>query len=148
MLGQLANQIEEKLVAAFAPDHLEVVDESYLHAGHSGARPEGETHFRVIIVAVGFEGLSRLERQRVVGLEPQARGQRAQSAGGVVRVEATDLHWVGNTFAEHMGERTIKLVREVAGVPGQYVWAAKATSAARSASNSLSSSRPPGTPRI
>ena len=53
-------------------------------------------------------------------------------AGGVVRVEATDLHWVGNTFAEHMGERTIKLVREVAGVPGQYVWAAKATSAARS----------------
>ena len=24
-------------------------------------------------------------------------------AGGVVRVEATNLHWVGNTFAEHMG---------------------------------------------
>ena len=66
MLGQLAIQIEEKLVAAFAPDHLEVADESYLHAGHAGARPEGETHFRVIIVAAGFEGLSRLERQRRV----------------------------------------------------------------------------------
>lgn len=65
-MGQLANQIEEKLFTAFAPDHLEVVDESYLHAGHAGARPEGETHFRVIIVAAGFEGLSRLERQRLV----------------------------------------------------------------------------------
>ena len=66
MLGQLAIQIEEKLVAAFAPDHLEVADESYLHAGHAGARPVGETHFRVIIVAAGFEGVSRLERQRRV----------------------------------------------------------------------------------
>ena len=65
-MGQLANQIEKKLVAAFAPDHLEVVDESYLHAGHAGARPEGETHFRVIIIAAEFEGLSRLERQRRV----------------------------------------------------------------------------------
>ena len=34
-------------------------------------------------------------------------------AGGVVRVEATDLRWVGNTFAEHMGPRTLRLVREV-----------------------------------
>ena len=65
-MGQLASQIEEKLSAAFAPDHLKVVDESYLHAGHAGARPEGETHFRVIIVAAGFEGVSRLERQRRV----------------------------------------------------------------------------------
>lgn len=66
MMGQLASQIEEKLGAAFAPDHLEVVDESYLHAGHAGARPEGETHFRVVIVTAGFEGVSRLERQRRV----------------------------------------------------------------------------------
>jgi hypothetical protein len=39
--------------------------------------------------------------------------------------------WVGNTFAEHMGERTLKMIREVAAVPGEYVWAAKATSARR-----------------
>jgi hypothetical protein len=52
-------------------------------------------------------------------------------AGGVVRVEATDLSWVGNTFAQHMGERTLRLVRELAGVRGEYVWAAKATSAQR-----------------
>ena len=53
-------------------------------------------------------------------------------AGGVVRVEETNLEWVGNTFAEHMGERTQRLVREVAKVPAQYVWAAKATSQPRS----------------
>merc|ERR1719181_1900798 len=46
-------------------------------------------------------------------------------AGGVVRVEATDLLWVGNTFAEHMGPRTLKLIREVTRVPAEYVWAAK-----------------------
>ena len=40
-------RIEEKLQANFSPEFLEVVDESELHAGHSGARPEGETHFRV-----------------------------------------------------------------------------------------------------
>ena len=66
VMVQLASQIEEKLGAAFAPDHLEVVDESHLHAGHAGARPEGETHFRVVIVTAGFEGVSRLERQRRV----------------------------------------------------------------------------------
>ena len=52
-------------------------------------------------------------------------------AGGVVRVESTSLPWVGNTFAEHMGPRTLRLVREVAQVPAEYVWAAKATSLPR-----------------
>ena len=52
-------------------------------------------------------------------------------AGGVVRVEATDLRWVGNTFAEHMGPRTLRLVRDVAKVPAEYVWAAKSTSKPR-----------------
>ena len=65
-MGNVASQIEEKLKAALAPDYLEVIDESFLHAGHAGARPEGETHFRVIVVAAAFEGVSRLERQRHV----------------------------------------------------------------------------------
>ena len=65
-MGNVASQIEEKLNAAFSPGHLEVIDESHLHAGHTGVRPEGETHFRVIVVTAAFEGLSRLERQRRV----------------------------------------------------------------------------------
>src|SRR5512144_1936186 len=36
------------------------------HAGHAGARPEGETHFRIEIVSASFQGLSRVERQRLV----------------------------------------------------------------------------------
>jgi BolA family transcriptional regulator, general stress-responsive regulator len=62
----VAQTIREKLAAAFSPAALEVEDESAKHAGHSGARPEGETHFRVRIVAAAFEGLSRVERQRRV----------------------------------------------------------------------------------
>ncbi len=58
--------LEEKLEAAFSPDWLEIVDESHLHAGHAGHRPEGETHFRVAIVSAAFTGKSRVERHRLV----------------------------------------------------------------------------------
>ena len=64
--GRRAAQITAKLQAALQPERLEVVDESWKHAGHSGARPEGETHFAVSIVAQAFAGLSRVERQRRV----------------------------------------------------------------------------------
>ncbi len=50
----------------FAPQMLELRDESSTHAGHAGARPEGETHFRLTLVSDAFTGRSRLERQRMV----------------------------------------------------------------------------------
>ena len=59
-------RIEEKLERLFAPESLRVVDESHLHAGHAGHRPEGETHFRVYMVAAAFAGKSRVERHRMV----------------------------------------------------------------------------------
>ena len=62
----VADTIREKLTAAFAPKELIVEDESAKHAGHSGARPGGETHFNVRIVSETFEGISRVERQRRV----------------------------------------------------------------------------------
>lgn len=37
-----------------------------MHAGHAGARPGGETHYRLRVVAAAFEGLSRVARQRLV----------------------------------------------------------------------------------
>lgn len=58
--------IERKLKAAFAPARLKVIDESHLHVGHAGARPGGESHYRIEIVAQAFAGKSRLERQRAV----------------------------------------------------------------------------------
>ena len=50
----------------FSPSSLEVIDDSAKHAGHAGARPEGETHYKVEIVSPAFEGKSRVEMQREV----------------------------------------------------------------------------------
>lgn len=60
------DMIRDKLTQAFAPASLTIIDDSHRHAGHAGARPEGETHFRVEIVADAFAGRSRVERQRMV----------------------------------------------------------------------------------
>lgn len=62
----VAQNIEHKLTEAFAPLSLKVIDESHLHAGHVGARPEGETHFRVELVSAVFADRSRVDRQRMV----------------------------------------------------------------------------------
>src|SRR5258708_7059861 len=58
--------IAEKLTQAFAPQVLEVIDESHKHAGHAGARPGGQTHYSVHIVSQAFHGKSRIERHRMV----------------------------------------------------------------------------------
>jgi BolA protein len=63
---KVAEAIRTKLTAAVAPAKLTIIDESDRHAGHAGSRPEGETHFQVVVVASAFEGKSRLERQRMV----------------------------------------------------------------------------------
>jgi BolA family transcriptional regulator, general stress-responsive regulator len=62
----VADTLRAKLTAAFAPQRLQIVDESHRHAGHAGARPEGETHFNVEIVSAAFAGRSRVDRQRLV----------------------------------------------------------------------------------
>lgn len=58
--------IIEKLTTAFAPQSVEVEDESDQHAGHAGHRESGETHFRVYIVSEAFRGKSRLDRHRMI----------------------------------------------------------------------------------
>lgn len=63
---KIADIIETKLTEALTPVRLDVVDESALHAGHAGARPEGESHFRLLVVSDQFENRGRLERQRLV----------------------------------------------------------------------------------
>lgn len=60
------DQIRARLTEAFAPERLDVKDESHLHAGHAGARPGGESHFRVLIVAEAFAGQTPVARQRAV----------------------------------------------------------------------------------
>ncbi len=58
--------ITDKLTKAFTPESVRVEDEFHRHAGHAGHRPEGETHFRVYIVAEAFRGKSRLDRHRMI----------------------------------------------------------------------------------
>ena len=58
-------RIESKLREGLEALHVEVIDESHLHAGHVGAR-EGGGHFRATIVSDRFEGLSPVAAQRLV----------------------------------------------------------------------------------
>lgn len=58
--------MHEKLRAAFAPEALEVIDESEQHRGHGGWREGGATHFRVVMRASAFDGMSRVARSRAV----------------------------------------------------------------------------------
>ena len=58
-------RMRERLQAAFAPDVLEVVDDSHKNVGHAGAR-DGRGHFRVQIQSESFAGLSSLARHRAV----------------------------------------------------------------------------------
>ena len=72
MIGTRTARIETALRATFAPERLEIEDESERHHGHGGWREGGETHFRVAIVAEAFAGRSRLERHRMVNAALQA----------------------------------------------------------------------------
>ena len=61
-----ADTIAQKLANALTPDEIDVKDVSHKHAGHSGWREGGGTHFEVTIKAEVFAGKSRLQRHRMV----------------------------------------------------------------------------------
>jgi BolA protein len=58
-------RIERKLRERLGATHVEVVDESHLHAGHAGAA-SGAGHFRALVVSPRFAGLSLVAAQRLV----------------------------------------------------------------------------------
>ena len=53
-------------LAALDPVSLELVDESAAHAGHAGASPGGNTHWRLSITSNSFAGKGRVARHRLV----------------------------------------------------------------------------------
>lgn len=63
-MGAVSETIRRKLNAAFAPERLEVVDDSDKHKGHAGAREGGESHFSITVVSASFASVGRVERQR------------------------------------------------------------------------------------
>jgi len=64
--GPIARMIHQKLTEAFAPQRLEVIDDSHRHQGHAGHREGGESHFNVLLESQAFTGVSRVARQRQV----------------------------------------------------------------------------------
>jgi len=66
MTGPIAQEIEQKLTAAFAPSRLAVINDSASHSGHRGDDGSGESHFTVEIESAAFAGVSRVQRQRLI----------------------------------------------------------------------------------
>jgi len=69
--GPIATIIRRKLTEALAPTRLEIEDDSARHAGHHheggmDAKPGGESHFNLTVVASAFTGQGRVQRQRAV----------------------------------------------------------------------------------
>ena len=61
----VADDIRKRL-NALAPSHLELQDESAKHAGHAGAAPGGNTHWKLAIVSAAFAGKTTVARHRMI----------------------------------------------------------------------------------
>ncbi|HWU85557.1 MAG TPA: BolA family protein [Rhodocyclaceae bacterium] len=62
-MAQVSDRMRE-LLAVLAPQSIEIIDDSALHAGHAGAREGG--HYRLHIVSAQFVGKKTMERHRMV----------------------------------------------------------------------------------
>jgi BolA protein len=61
----VADEILKRL-GALSPAQLELLDESAKHAGHAGAAPGGNTHWKLTIVSAAFAGSSTVARHRMI----------------------------------------------------------------------------------
>lgn len=88
---QIQAGIEQKLREAFAPEVLQVENESYKHSVPAGA----ESHFKVILVCQQFEGQRLLVRHRAVNtvLSTELSGQ----------IHALALHTYSPTEWQQLG---------------------------------------------
>jgi len=57
----IQSSIENKMVRAFEPEHLQVKNESHMHGG-----PATESHFKLTIVSDKFDGLLLVKRHREI----------------------------------------------------------------------------------
>lgn len=66
MSETVADEMRDILTKDFAPTHLEIINDSAQHSGHSGDDGSGESHFTIVIEAPTFAEMTRLARQRAV----------------------------------------------------------------------------------
>ena len=62
----LTQIITEKLIKNLKNPVVEVINESHLHKGHQGDNGTGESHFAIAVKSSSFEGLGRVERQKLI----------------------------------------------------------------------------------
>ena len=58
----IAQSIEQKVIDAIQPLHLEVTNESHMH----NVLPGSESHFKLIVVSETFEGLRLVGRHQLI----------------------------------------------------------------------------------
>ncbi|KAM7421441.1 hypothetical protein PAMA_015532 [Pampus argenteus] len=110
--------IRTKLTNSLKPDHLEVHNESHMHA----VPPGSESHFRVLVVSSQFEGLSLIQRHRLVN---EALKEELSSCVHALAIQAkTPEQWgsnpalaksppcMGGSRGDHTMEEKLKAGRE------------------------------------
>lgn len=110
--------ITTKLTDALKPDHLEVQNESHMHA----VPPGSESHFRVLVVSSKFEGLPLIQRHRLVN---EALKEELSSCVHALAIQAkTPEQWqsnptvaksppcMGGSKGDHTVEEKLKAGRE------------------------------------
>ncbi len=60
------SEIEALLIHDFEPTHLELINESHLHAGHRPGQDNANSHFALSITAAHFQGKTPVQRQRLI----------------------------------------------------------------------------------
>ena len=71
--------ITAKLNNAFTPEHLEVINESFMHNVPEGS----ESHFKIIIVCDDFKDKMLIARHRLVNKALEDELNKEQSEGGI-----------------------------------------------------------------
>ncbi len=71
--------ITQKLNAAFSPEHLEVINESFMHNVPEGS----ESHFKVVVVCDDFSGKMLIARHRLVNKVLEEELKKDRSEGGI-----------------------------------------------------------------
>ena len=64
MTAARVEMIRQRIEEALSPTHLDVIDDSHMHAGHASAGGAG--HFTVVITSDAFEGKNLIQRHRLV----------------------------------------------------------------------------------
>ncbi len=91
--GPVWDRIVTALIETFAPTHLDVMNESSSHSVPKGS----ETHFKVVVVSAKFEGVSILERHRLVNSCLSAELNRAGGIHALSITAKTPAQWTANS---------------------------------------------------